>query len=64
MTATTTSNGVSLQSRTSFGLLRRVARNAASLLAICASRWNDVVSTGQLGPSGDVVISRHIGGRI
>ena len=63
MTATTTTLGNPRLAAT-VGHARRAARGARSVLAAIGARWNDLVDSGQFGPSGDTVTSRHTGSRI
>lgn len=64
MTATTTPNIGTRRDQATLAHIRRLARAAGSVLATIGSRWNDFVDASQLGPSADVVTSRHTGGRI
>ena len=64
MTTTTTST---IGTRRGMGMVLRVRRLvlvAGSLLAAIASRWNDIVESGQLGEDYERTISRQTGGRI
>ncbi len=64
MTATTTTIVDSLRGGTVITRARRLGRGVASVLATIGARWTDFVDGGQLGPSGDAVMSRHTGSRI
>ena len=63
MTATTSPIDIR-RGRAALLRIRALKRAAGSLLVTIASRWNDFVDSGQLGPSADSVTSRHTGARI
>lgn len=63
MTATTSHLGTR-RGEATFGTIRRLARLARSTMAAIASRWNDFVDAGQLGPNAETMTGRHTGARI
>lgn len=50
--------------RAAFVRIRPLARAAGSIMDAIGSRWNGFVDAGQLGPSTEVITSRHTGARI